>query len=89
MNLTMAERWRRQQLAPARARVEDAGEALRNPDGTQPPLDCPACRSRDLATTSKTVNTDAYWRCRGCGNVRNVGRHRAASRQARDLPFRH
>jgi len=86
---TMAERWRCRQLAAARARAEDANEALTNPDGTQPPLQCPACRSRDLTTTSKTVNAEAYWRCRGCGNVWNVGRHRAASRHERDLPFRH
>ena len=88
MTLTMAVRWRRNQADARRAGAEDVREALRNPDGTAAPLQCPACRSRDVMTTSKTVNTETYWRCRGCGNVWNVRRQRAASRQARDLPFR-
>jgi transposase-like protein len=60
------------------------------PDGAAPPARCPACRSRDLKTTSKVVNADAYWRCCDCGEVWNVGRHHAGSRyDTRDLPFRH
>ena len=86
--MLMAERWRRNQLDAQRVRAEDVADTLRNPDGTAPPLQCPGCRSRQVTTTSKKVNADTYWRCCDCGDVWNVLRQRAASRYARDLPFR-
>jgi transposase-like protein len=63
-------------------------EAPTSPDGTTPRPGCPACRSPDVTTTSKTVDAESYWRCLGCGNVWNVRRQRTPARQARDLPFR-
>ena len=39
-----------------------------------PPGFCPSCRSTDLTTTSKTIDTYSYWRCRACGEIWNAGR---------------
>jgi transposase-like protein len=44
------------------------------------PAFCPACGSRDVTTTSKTVDASTYWRCHACGEVWNVDRREAASR---------
>jgi len=49
---------------------------------------CPACRSRDVMTTSKVANADSYWRCIACGEVWNAARLKAGSRYRRDEPFR-
>jgi transposase-like protein len=38
------------------------------------PTACPACRARDVMTTSKTVSAESYWRCVSCGEVWNVAR---------------
>jgi DNA-directed RNA polymerase subunit M/transcription elongation factor TFIIS len=86
--MTMAERWRRNQLDGIRVRAEDPSEVQRNPDGTAAPLQCPACRSREVTTASKTLNADTYWRCCRCGDVWNVARHRAGLQRARYQPFR-
>jgi len=47
------------------------------PDVTPPPSICPACRSSDIKTTSKTVSAETYWRCMKCGEVWNVARRGA------------
>jgi transposase-like protein len=39
-----------------------------------PPKACPACRSTDLTSTSKTVTVTSYWRCLRCGEVWNEER---------------
>lgn len=44
-----------------------------------PPTACPVCKSRDLTTTSKTVTSASYWRCRACGEVWNAERVAAAT----------
>jgi transposase-like protein len=62
--------------------------ASNDPDAIEVPARCPACRSQDVKTTSKVASVDAYWRCEACGEVWNVGRHRAGSRYANDRPFR-
>jgi transposase-like protein len=71
-----------------RAVADDVREAPTNPDGTTPRPGCPACRSLDVTTTSKTVDAESYWRCLGCGNVWNVRRQQAGSGRARNVPFR-
>jgi transposase-like protein len=38
------------------------------------PQTCPFCRSQHVATTSKSVNADAYWRCHTCGQIWNPSR---------------
>jgi ribosomal protein L37AE/L43A len=40
------------------------------------PSSCPACRSTDVCTTSKTIDEATYWRCRACGEVWNASRRR-------------
>ncbi len=42
------------------------------------PTVCPACQSAAIATTSRNPGENAYWRCRGCGEIWNATR-RAAS----------
>jgi transposase-like protein len=86
-DLSFAERWRRSQDEVSRLRAENMSEPV-TPDAAAPPARCPVCRSQDVKTTSKVASVDAYWRCAACGEVWNVGRHRAGSRYARDLPFR-
>jgi len=49
------------------------------PDKPLIPTACPACRSTDLKTTSKTVDEATYWRCAACGEVWNAGRRREAT----------
>jgi transposase-like protein len=46
----------------------------------QPPKACPACRSIEFTTTSKTVTVTSYWRCLRCGEIWNQERSRAADR---------
>lgn len=101
-NLTFAERWRRSQDEVSRLRADnlradnpradnpraDTMSQPATPEDAAPPARCPACRSQDVKTTSKVASADAYWRCGECGEVWNVGRHRAGSRYARDVPFR-
>jgi transposase-like protein len=45
---------------------------------TAAPAFCPACGSGNVQTTSKTVDSSSYWRCRQCGEVWNVLRREAA-----------
>ena len=47
------------------------------------PTACPACRSADVGTTSKTIDDATYWRCHTCGEVWNASRRR----ETRDLPY--
>ena len=35
---------------------------------------CPACRSDQVSTTSKSVNEATYWRCHPCGEIWNPSR---------------
>jgi transposase-like protein len=42
------------------------------------PLKCPFCRSPQIATTSKAVNDNAYWRCQACGQIWNPSRLKPA-----------
>jgi transposase-like protein len=86
-NDTMADRWRRSQEdgPPSREAARNAEAA---PGDVAPPSHCPVCRSHDVSTTGKVASVDAYWRCGACGEVWNVGRHRAGSRYSRDTPFR-
>lgn len=46
----------------------------------RPPTTCPACKSRELTTTSKTVTSASYWRCLTCGEIWNAERLEAGSR---------
>ena len=41
---------------------------------------CPFCRSAKITTTSKVLDSSAYWRCEACGQVWNVGRNRPSTR---------
>jgi transposase-like protein len=84
---SFAERWRRSQDDVTRLRDENVSAPAAAADAA-PPARCPACRSQDVSTTSKVASVDAYWRCGACGEVWNVGRHRAGSRYTNDLPFR-
>jgi transposase-like protein len=43
------------------------------------PVVCPACGSDDLVAARKTADESAYWRCRGCGEVWNVGRRQTTA----------
>lgn len=38
------------------------------------PKACPFCASAQVATASKAVNDNTYWRCRGCGQIWNPSR---------------
>jgi transposase-like protein len=65
-----------------RAQYYDQG--IKSPaDKASVPAGCPACKSTDLVTTSKTVDEATYWRCRACGEVWNAGRRREYIRPAR------
>jgi transposase-like protein len=44
------------------------------PAAVDSPKACPACRSEQIVTTSKTVSTASYWRCTACGEIWNAGR---------------
>lgn len=35
---------------------------------------CPVCRSSAVQTTSKSPDSESYWRCTACGEVWNPGR---------------
>jgi transposase-like protein len=41
---------------------------------TSAPLKCPFCRSPKVATTSKAIDGEAYWRCHACGQIWNPSR---------------
>jgi transposase-like protein len=43
-------------------------------EAVRPPKVCPACRSKELTTTSKSVTPTSYWRCLTCGEVWNEER---------------
>lgn len=47
---------------------------------TTAPAHCPTCRSQDVMTVSKVVNSASYWRCGACGEVWNAARRQEASR---------
>jgi len=49
---------------------------------TVAPGSCPACKSTDLATTSKTIDEATYWRCRTCGEVWNASRRKETERSS-------
>lgn len=55
-------------------------EPVRQEQAVAPPAFCPACRSKDISTTSKTPDVASYWRCGACGEIWNVGRLQQASR---------
>jgi ribosomal protein L37AE/L43A len=38
---------------------------------------CPFCGSKQLKTTSKTIDESTYWRCLACGEIWNPGRLRS------------
>jgi ribosomal protein L37AE/L43A len=40
---------------------------------------CPACKSTDVTTGSKTIDRSTYWHCGKCGEVWNAGRRREES----------
>lgn len=54
--------------------------ALAPPDAP-PPTACPSCGSRELTTSSKTVDASTYWRCVRCGEVWNVARRKGGGRR--------
>jgi transposase-like protein len=56
-------------------------------DSAAAPAKCPSCGSRDLVTTSKTIDASTYWRCAACGEVWNVARQHEASRYVSRRPF--
>lgn len=49
-----------------------------SPERPVPATPCPACGSRDVHTTSKTVNASTYWRCGTCGEIWNAERRQTA-----------
>ncbi len=59
---------------------QDSRDSAAGDTETGAPLRCPTCRSQDVRTASKVINTETYWRCDSCGEVWNVGRRREASR---------
>lgn len=34
-------------------------------------IECPFCRSHNIATTGDTASSSSYWRCHGCGEIWN------------------
>lgn len=44
------------------------------------PAMCPFCGSSQIMTASEKVDSSAYWRCKTCGQVWNVGRLRTSHR---------
>jgi transposase-like protein len=84
---SLAERWRRAQEERSQPEAETMDDP-RDSNEIEVPSRCPACRSTDVKTTSKVASADAYWRCGECGEVWNVGRHRAGSRYPNERPFR-
>jgi transposase-like protein len=47
------------------------------------PTVCPACQSTAIATTARTPDENAYWRCSSCGEVWNAARRDPSNRGAR------
>jgi transposase-like protein len=58
---------------PSSSHRPDAAERPRAPS------ECPVCSSTDVATASKTVTAESYWRCAACGEVWNAGRRNGAA----------
>jgi transposase-like protein len=52
------------------------------------PTACPGCGSGDLVAPNKTADESAYWRCRRCGEVWNVGRRQKTASTRYDPPRR-
>lgn len=48
------------------------------PEPIPTPKACPYCRSSELTTASKAPDASAYWRCKTCGQMWNVARHRTS-----------
>jgi transposase-like protein len=44
------------------------------PQLTPAPTACPFCGSSSVTTTSEKVDVSAYWRCKACGEMWNLGR---------------
>jgi transposase-like protein len=63
---------------PERIRTDEPTKAV------TAPTHCPTCRSQDVTTASKIVNSETYWRCGACGDVWNAGRRREPR-----YPYRH
>ena len=42
---------------------------------------CPACRSEQVSTTSKSITEASYWRCHGCGEIWNPSRLQSLHRR--------
>lgn len=38
------------------------------------PASCPFCHSPNVMTASEKADESAYWRCKACGDMWNVGR---------------
>jgi transposase-like protein len=61
--------------------------AFNQPDpglATSSPPACPVCKGAAVTTTAKHPDANSYWRCKGCGEVWNIGRrHDAPSRSIR------
>jgi hypothetical protein len=38
------------------------------------PTTCPACRSTEITSVTRTPDENAYWRCDRCGEIWNAGR---------------
>jgi transposase-like protein len=47
------------------------------PTNARIPTACPACRSLSIATTARTPDEHAYWRCSDCGEIWNAARREA------------
>ena len=45
-----------------------------SPSTVPPRMTCPFCRSDQVSTTTKTTDTNTYWRCGGCGQIWNPSR---------------
>jgi ribosomal protein L37AE/L43A len=56
-------------------------------EAVQTPSQCPACRSRHVNTTSRTITASTYWRCTDCGEIWNVGRYQTGSQFNPRRPF--
>ncbi|MBA3948986.1 MAG: transposase [Acidobacteria bacterium] len=44
------------------------------------PVTCPHCGSKELSTSGKQDDANAYWRCASCGEVWNAARRSSTSR---------
>ncbi len=53
---------------------------LANAERQAEPEICPFCRSAKILTAGKQVDASSYWRCQTCGQMWNMGRLRAFTR---------